>query len=150
VEAISLGRGGIIAVSEATGLARSTIERGIKELDAASTVSEGRQRRPGGGRKRADRVNPELKAALEQLVEPVSRGDPQSPLRWTCKSTRELARELTAQGHRVSATTVGTLLKQSGYSLQANQKTREGKDHPDRDAQISPYQSSCEVAAETR
>jgi len=136
VEAISLGRGGIIAVSEATGLARSTIERGIKELDAASTVSEGRQRRPGGGRKRADRVNPELKAALEQLVEPVSRGDPQSPLRWTCKSTRELARELTAQGHRVSATTVGTLLKQSGYSLQANQKTREGKDHPDRDAQF--------------
>jgi len=136
VEALSLGRGGIIAVSEATGLARSTIERGIKELGAANTVSKGRQRRPGGGRRRTDQVNPELKAALERLVEPISRGDPQSPLRWTCKSTRELARELTAQGHGVSATTVRGLLKQAGYSLQANRKTREGKDHADRDAQF--------------
>lgn len=136
VEALSLGRGGIIAVSEATGLARSTIERGIKELEAASTVSAGRQRRPGGGRKRADQVDPHLTAALERLVEPVSRGDPQSPLRWTCKSTRALARELTAQGHHVSATTVGSLLRQAGYSLQANRKKREGKDHPDRDAQF--------------
>lgn len=136
VEAVSLGWGGIAAVSQATGLARSTIERGIRELESASTLPPGRQRRPGAGRRPVEEVDAGLQPALEALVEPTSRGDPQSPLRWTCKSTRRLAKELTAQGHAVSHTTVAELLKQAGYSLQANRKTREGKSHPDRDAQF--------------
>lgn len=136
VEAVSLGRGGISAVSAATGLAHSTIRRGIRELGENETRLGGRQRRPGAGRKRLDVSNPAIKASLERLVEPDSRGDPQSPLLWTCKSTRRLAEELTAQGHSVSPTTVRHLLRQSGYSLQANRKTREGASHPDRDAQF--------------
>jgi transposase len=136
VEALSLGHGGATAVAEATGLARSTIRRGIEELGSGETLQTNRQRRPGGGRKRVDDVDAGLKPALERLVEPESRGDPQLPLRWTCKTTRRLAKELTAQGHAVSSTTVGRLLKESGYSLQANRKTREGTSHPDRDAQF--------------
>lgn len=136
VEAASLGRGGITAVSAATGLAYSTIRRGIRELDAGDALPVGRQRRKGAGRKRVEVVDPGVKAALEHLVEPDSRGDPQSRLRWTCKSTRRLAQELTAQGHAVSPTTVRHLLKEAGYSLQANRKTREGNSHPDRDAQF--------------
>ena len=136
VEAISLGAGGITAVSAATGLAHSTIRRGIRELDGGDSPPSGRQRRPGAGRKRIDVVDPGVKASLERLVEPDSRGDPQSPLRWTCKSTRRLAQELAAQGHTVSPTTVRHLLKEAGYSLQANRKTREGTSHPDRDAQF--------------
>jgi transposase len=135
VEAVSLGRGGITAVSAATGLAHSTIRRGIRELDG-SDPPLGRQRRQGSGRKRIDVNNPGIKAALERLVEPDTRGDPQSSLRWTCKSTRRLAQELTAQGHAVSPTTVRNLLRETGYSLQANRKTREGMSHPDRDAQF--------------
>jgi transposase len=136
VEAASLGRGGISAVSAATGLAQSTIRRGIRELRTGELPPPGRQRRAGAGRKPAEMINPGVKAALERLVEPESRGDPQSPLRWTCKSTRRLASELTAQGHRVGPTTVRHLLKAAGYSLQANRKTREGASHPDRDAQF--------------
>lgn len=136
VEAASLGRGGVTAVSAATGLAHSTIRRGIRELDASDALPIGRQRRTGAGRKRVDVVDRGVKATLEHLVEPDSRGDPQSPLRWTCKSTRRLARELTAQGHTVGPTTVRHLLKEAGYSLQANRKTREGNSHPDRDAQF--------------
>ena len=136
VEAVSLGRGGITAVSAATGLAHSTIRRGIRQLDGGDAPSCGRQRRNGAGRKRMEVVDPGVKAALERLVEPDSRGDPQSPLRWTCKSTRRLAQELTAQGHAVGPTTVRHLLKEAGYSLQANRKTREGNSHPDRDAQF--------------
>ena len=136
VEAVSLGRGGISVVSAGTGLAHSTIRRGIRELDTGDTAPAGRQRRLGAGRKRAEDVDPGVQAALERLVEPESRGDPQSPLRWTCKSTRSLARELTAQGHAVGPTTVRKLLKAAGYSLQANRKTREGTSHPDRDAQF--------------
>ena len=136
VEAVSLGRGGISAVSAATGLAHSTIRRGIKELNSGETPPSGRQRRPGAGRKKLETVDPDVRGALERLVEPESRGDPESPLRWTCKSTRRLAKELTAQGHPVAPTTVRHLLKQAGYSLQANRKTREGKSHPDRDAQF--------------
>jgi Rhodopirellula transposase DDE domain len=136
VESVSLGWGGISAVSEATGLAHSTIRRGIRDLQSADSQSEGRQRRAGGGRKRADELDPGLRAALDRLVEPETRGDPQSPLRWTCKSTRRLAKELTARNHPVGATTVRHLLKASGYSLQSNRKTREGKSHPDRDAQF--------------
>jgi hypothetical protein len=136
VEAVALGRGGISAVSAATGLAHTTIRRGIRELSNANTSPSGRQRRVGAGRKRAEVVCPGLKAALEGLVEPDSRGEPMSPLRWTCKSTRRLAEELTVQGYAVGPTTVRHLLKEAGYSLQANRKTREGKSHPDRDAQF--------------
>ncbi len=136
VEAVSLGRGGIAAVSAATGLAHSTIRRGIAELGTGDAPPPGYERRPGAGRKPTAAIDPGIRRALEQLVEPGSRGDPQSPLRWTCKSTRRLARELTAQGHPVGPTTVRRLLKEAGYSLQANRKTREGKSHPDRDAQF--------------
>ncbi len=136
VEAVSLGRGGITAVSAATGLAHSTIRRGIAELIRGDTAPSGRERRPGAGRRRATAVDPGLRAALARLVEPDSRGDPQSPLRWTCKSTRRLAQELTARGHPVGPTTVRHLLKEAGYSLQANRKTREGNSHADRDAQF--------------
>src|SRR6476620_4795438 len=130
VEAVSLGRGGITAVSAATGLAHSTIRRGVRELNSGSTAPGGRERRPGAGRKRIDVLDPHVRVSLERLVEPDSRGDPQSPLRWTCKSTRRLAKELTAQGHAVGPTTVRRLLKAVGYSLQANRKTREGMSHP--------------------
>jgi transposase len=136
VEAASLGRGGISVVSEATGLAHSTIRRGILELNTGEAPPPGRQRRKGAGRRSVEVVDPCVRAVLERLVEPESRGDPQSPLRWTCKSTRRLAEQLTAQGHPVGPTTVRRLLKKAGYSLQANRKTREGKAHPDRDAQF--------------
>jgi transposase len=136
VEAVALGRGGISVVSAATGMAHSTIRRGIRELNTGDMPPAGRQRRVGAGRKRMEVVQPDIQASLERLVEPKSRGDPQSPLRWTCKSTRRLAKELTAQGYAVGPSTVRHLLKKAGYSLQANRKTREGKSHPDRDAQF--------------
>ncbi len=136
VEAVSLGYGGIAAVSAATGMAVSTIRRGIKELDSGETLPSGRQRRAGAGRKRRQATHPAIMEALERLVDPESRGDPQSPLRWTCRSTRRLAEELTSHGFPVGATTVRHLLKEAGYSLQANRKTREGTSHPDRDAQF--------------
>ena len=136
VEAVSLGHGGMAAVSVATGLGYSTIRRGIRELNTGDVAPAGRQRRAGAGRKNAEIADPGVQAALERLVEPDSRGDPQSPLRWTCKSTRRLAQELTVQGHPVGPTTVRQLLKEAGYSLQANRKTREGASHPDRDAQF--------------
>lgn len=136
VEAVSLGRGGISVVSAATGLAHSTIRRGVRELTTGDTPPTGRQRRQGAGRPNSEVVHPSVRAALERLVEPDSRGDPQSPLRWTCKSTRRLAAELTAQGHAVGPTTVRQLLQKAGYSLQSNRKNREGQSHPDRDAQF--------------
>jgi hypothetical protein len=138
-EARSLGWGGVTAVSRATGLSRVTIVAGLAELDmpAAQRSFEGRRvRRPGGGRRALIEVDPELPGALEALIEPVTRGDPESALRWTCKSTRNLAGELTRQGHPVSARTVAAMLHAAGYSLQANRKTREGGSHPDRDAQF--------------
>ena len=136
VEARSLGWGGVTVVAEATGIAESTIRRGLKDLETRNTLPEGSQRRSGGGRKKAEESNLRLVATLNKLVEPSTLGDPQSPLRWTTKSTRTLAIELTKQGHRIGPTTVRTLLRDLGYSLQANRKTREGKDHPDRDAQF--------------
>jgi transposase len=135
-EALSLGRGGIAAVAEATGLSDRTIRNGLYELTGDEELDPGRQRKPGAGRKSRADEHPTLLGALEALVEPTSRGDPMSPLRWTCKSLVNLADELSQQGFTVSHTTVGHLLKQAGYSLQANRKTREGKDHPDRDAQF--------------
>jgi hypothetical protein len=133
-EAFAAGYGGITAVAMATGIAPSTIGRGLKEL-AQDEPSE-RIRRPGAGRKRTISKDPTLLVDLEALVEPTTRGDPESPLRWTCKSVRRLAQALQAQGHEVSRTLVAHLLNEAGYSLQANRKTTEGDSHPDRDAQF--------------
>jgi hypothetical protein len=136
-ETNALGYGGLAAVSRATGLAKSTIMFGQEELRApAEDEGVRRIRRPGGGRKPITETDPGIVAALDLLVEPTSRGDPMCPLRWTCKSTRILARELTAQGHKVSHTKVGELLQAQGYSLQATDKTTEGGAHPDRNAQF--------------
>lgn len=135
-EARSLGWGGISAVAQATGLSDRTIRTGIRELDDPEALASSRQRRPGAGRRRREDEQPKLKDALENLVEPTTRGDPMSPLRWTCKSTRTLAQELNRQGFTVSSTKVGQLLRSQGYRLQSNRKTVEGKQHPDRDAQF--------------
>jgi hypothetical protein len=138
-ESRDLGRGGITAVAQATGLSRTTIYVGSGELDqpAKRRTSEAmRVRRPGGGRRPLAETDPDLLAALETLIEPTTRGDPESPLRWTCKSIRRLADELTHENHPVGAVTVAKLLRQAGYSLQANRKTREGASHPDRNAQF--------------
>ena len=134
-EARALGHGGIRLVARAAGVREATVALGADELDSGAEPL-GRVRRPGGGRKRAADLDPGLRPALLALVEPEERGDPVSPLRWTAKSTRALAAELTAQGHRVSADTVGDLLRQEGFSLQGNVKTIEGAQHPDRDAQF--------------
>jgi transposase len=135
-EARALGHGGIAQVQRATGLARSTIERGIRELDSEKALSPERVRRPGGGRKRASDKDATLWTDLDALVEPMASGDPSSPLRWTSKSVRRLATELKAVGHEVSHRVVAELLHEHDYSLQANRKTREGAAHPDRDAQF--------------
>jgi transposase len=134
-EARALGHGGIRLVARAAGVREATVSLGVTELDSGAEPL-GRARRPGGGRKRAADVDLGLRAALLALVEPDERGDPMSPLRWTTKSTRSLAAELTRQGHKVSADTIGDLLREEGFSLQANAKTIEGKQHPDRDAQF--------------
>nr|WP_267894052.1 ISAzo13 family transposase [Streptomyces pluripotens] len=134
-EARILGHGGIRAVAQAAQVGETTVRKGVDELEAGAEPL-GRVRRPGGGRKRTSEVDPGLRPALLALVEPDMRGDPMSPLRWTTKSTRKLADELTRQGHRVSADTVGDLLREEGFSLQANAKTIEGTQPPDRDAQF--------------
>ena len=139
-EARALGRGGISRVARASGVSRPTIRKALRELAGPSDPSgdaAGRIRRPGGGRKRTVDRDPTLREDLERLVDPVTRGDPMSPLRWTCKSVRKLAAELQAQGHRVSRQLVAELLHDLGYSLQANRKTLEGGDHPDRDGQFA-------------
>jgi len=141
-EANSAGYGGIAAVTRITGIAASTIGRGLGELAQNVGLEAGRLRRPGGGRKPLVAKDPGLLPALLALVEPTARGDPMSTLRWTCKSLRRLAAELTALGHPVSHTVVGELLTQQKFSLQANRKTREGGDHPDRDAQFLHIEQS--------
>jgi hypothetical protein len=138
-EAQELGWCGISLVARATGLSRPTIMAGLKELQLSSksrATAAARVRRPGGGRKPLTQSDPDLLGALERLIDPATRGDPMSPLRWTCKSTAKLAEELTRQNHPVSDRTVALLLKRNGYSLQANRKTREGSSHPDRNAQF--------------
>src|SRR5712691_6604457 len=136
-EADALGDGGIAIVERATGLSRTTIRAGRDELRIGVTAQDVvAVRRPGGGRPRLEATSPQIIEALESLVDPVTRGDPESPLRWTSKSTRKLAEELAAQGYTVSPQKVGQLLHASGYSLQATQKTLEGTSHPDRDAQF--------------
>ncbi|MFF2520429.1 ISAzo13 family transposase [Streptomyces sp. NPDC058086] len=134
-EARSLGHGGIRAVARAVGVREATVSLGARELDSGEAPL-GRVRRPGGGRKRVVDLDPALRAALLALVDPNVRGDPMSPLRWTTKSTRKLAEELTRQGHRISADSVGDILREEGFSLQSNAKILEGKQHPDRDAQF--------------
>jgi len=135
-ESLALPRGGISAVSRATGISRPVIRQGIAELKNPKTALEGRVRRPGGGRKKIAERDATVLADLEKLVEPVTRGDPESPLRWTCKSVRRLAAELGKQGHVISYPVVAELLRELGYSLQANRKTTEGDGHPDRNAQF--------------
>jgi len=139
-EAAQIGWGGVTAVAAATGLSRNTITTGLHELRYREShpreVVEPRVRRPGGGRKQLIEIDPTLWEALEKMIDPLTRGDPESPLRWTCKSTRRLAEELTRQRHHVSDRTVAALLKSAGYSLQANRKTNEGASHPDRDGQF--------------
>jgi transposase len=136
-EAQALGWGGVSAVTKATGISRSTIRSGIAELHQSSPEpTPGRVRQPGAGRPRLTTRDPRLLDDLRALLEPATRGDPEVPLLWTSKSTRHLAEELVELGHQVSHDTVGRLLEEIGYSLQANRKTLEGKDHPDRDAQF--------------
>ena len=135
-EAAAIGRGGIARVSRATGVSRRAIASGLAQLKAPDDLDDGRIRRPGGGRKRTVETDATLRADLERLIDPVTRGDPESPLRWTCKSIRKLAEELRRMGHATSHRMVAELLHESGYSLQANRKTIEGKGHPDRNAQF--------------
>jgi hypothetical protein len=135
-EANQMGFGGMAIVIRATGLSYNTVARGMEEASQAPNLSAQRVRKTGGGRKPTVGVDPELRRVLESLVEPLTRGDPESPLRWTCKSTRNLARELKSRGYEISHATIASLLLDMGYSLQANCKTREGSNHPDRNAQF--------------
>lgn len=145
-EAQVLGRGGAAAVARATGVSRRAIALGLKELREAPAAPPARVRRPGGGRKRLLDTDAQLQGDLEALLAPYNRGDPQSPLRWTCKSVRQLAVELQAQGHRISHTLVAEVLQQMGYSLQGNRKTLEGSSHPDRNAQFEHISERVEAA----
>ena len=153
VEAKVFGRGGISVVSRATGVSRGTITVGLGELEGKGGAEVvplrlARVRRSGGGRKRLTQTDPTLLPGLEKRINPVTRGDPMSPLRWTCKSLRKLAEELRGQGHSVSHVAVGEWLKAQGYSLQGNVKTVEGGDHPDRDAQFGQINACVEAALE--
>ena len=135
-EAIGLGYGGISRVRRASGLSRKAIAKGILEIKAGSLPDGGRIRRVGAGRKQITARDPKLLSALGRLIDPQTRGDPESPLRWICKSTRTLAAELSKKKHPISHVKVAQLLHDQNYSLQSNRKTEEGDDHPDRDAQF--------------
>ncbi len=145
-EAVTAGPGGQALVARATGASPATIRRGVAELaDPHARAPQGRVRRPGGGRKRAIDLDPGLRDALDRLVEPTTRGDPERPLRWTTLSLRTLAAELHRQGHAISHRVVGELLHEMGYSLQANRKTLEGTSHPDRDAQFRHIDAAVQL-----
>jgi transposase len=148
-EARAYGWGGVRAVSAATGMSPNTIQRGLDELAEREANPDmaivTRVRQVGGGRKQQTELDPGLLDALERLIDPVTRGDPESPLRWTCKSTTQLARELSAHDHPVSASTVWRLLRVAGYSLQSNRKTKEGADHPDRNEQFTYIAASVQA-----
>src|SRR5713226_3040928 len=138
-KALQLGRGGISHLSQVTGMSRVTITQGLSELRTGRrlrTAADGRVRQPGGGRKKVEQADPELPRRLRTIVEETTAGDPMSPLRWTSKATRTIAEELTRSGHPISSVTVGRCLEEMGYTLQANVKTREGPQHPNRDAQF--------------
>jgi Rhodopirellula transposase DDE domain len=145
-EALAHGYGGVTATAAATGLARSTIIRGIRELHLASNPIGSRIRRPGGGRKSAVAHQPGLPAALEALIEDAIRGDPCSPLRWVSRSLRQLVKALAAQGFKASQRVVANLLRDLAYSCQANRKIREGGKHPDRDAQFAHINATVKAA----
>jgi len=145
-EARSCGRGGIAAVARATGIAQNTIRAGLRELERGERLEPGRVRRPGGGRPRLTDRDPSLLEDLERLVDADSRGDPELPLRWTAKSVRRLAAALRGMGHQVSHQTVAQLLRSLGFSLQANVKVREGRQHPDRDAQFHHINATVKAA----
>ncbi len=147
-EARSHGRGGVAAVARATGMSPTTIHKGVRELESGEALERGRVRRPGGGRKPLSEKDPSLLADLGRLVGEDDRGDPESPLRWTAKSVRNLADALRGLGHRAHFTTVAKLLRGLGYSLQANAKTREGASHPDRDAQFRHISQTVQSALE--
>jgi hypothetical protein len=134
--AMSIGYGGVSQISRATSVCRETISHGIKELKESKELPSGRIRKEGGGRKKTVLTDPTLRTDLEGLIEPLTRGDPESPLRWTCKSVRKLAGELRVKGHKTSHRMVAELLHEMNYSLQANRKTIEGSAHPDRNAQF--------------
>jgi transposase len=148
-EAEYLGRGGKSLVCKATGMSRPTLNHGLRELSGQleSTCDMKRIRREGAGRKQITTEHPDLVSALESLVEPLSRGDPESPLRWTIKSTRNLSEELFGMGYKVCKSRVATLLKENGYSLQSNKKTIEGHQHPDRNAQ---FEHTCTLVSMPR
>ena len=145
-ESEAFGRGGVTAVQRATGLSRTTIRAGRDELRDESREDVVGVRRPGGGRPRLEKTQPELAETLEALVEPVTRGDPESPLRWTTKSTRTLSEDLEKRGLRASPQKVGELLHELGYSLQSTRKTIEGKQHPDRNAQFEFINARVEAS----
>jgi len=145
-EAQSLGYGGVCAVQRACGLSRVTITKGMREIAEGRALPEGRIRKAGAGRKRITVRDPGLLPALDRLIEPATRGDPESPLRWICKSTQTLAKELTRQKHPVCAVKVGQLLHAQQYSLQSNRKTEEGDEHPDRDAQFGYINEQVKTA----
>jgi len=147
-EALAAGRGGVQAVSQATGIARSTITRGLAELrdEAVEAATVDRVRRPGGGRKSLAATDATLLGDLQGLVEPTTRGDPMTPLLWTAKSLRNLAAELQARGHSIRHNVVAKLLRELGYSLQANRKTLEGANHPDRNAQFNYINDQVKAA----
>ena len=147
-EARAAGYGGIAAVARASGIAENTIRKGLRELDSPEALPAGRVRRPGAGPKRLSESDPTLVADLERLLEGETRGDPERPLLWTSKSVRKLAAELRELGHEVSYRTVARLLHKLGYSLQANRKTKEGRQHPDRDAQFHHINEQVTAAIE--
>jgi hypothetical protein len=147
-EARAAGRGGIAAAARATGMAVDTIRKGIGELEAGESIGVGRVRKPGGGRKSLSESDPQLLVDLERLVDADRRGDPESLLLWTSKSVRHLAAGLRERGHQVEYVTVAKLLRCAGYSLQANAKTREGRQHPDRDLQFRRINTTCRQALE--
>jgi len=144
-EALAIGRGGVAAVSRATGLARTTVARGVADVRKGERLDAGRVRRPGAGRPPIEQRDPTLRADLEALIEPTVRGDPESPLRWTTRSVRSLAAELRRKGHAVSHQTVSEQLHDMEYSLQANRKTLEGTSHPDRDAQFRHIHAAVQL-----
>ncbi len=144
-EALAIGRGGLSAVARATGLARTTVGRGLADVTGGASLGRGRIRRAGAGRPRLLERDPTLRRDLEALIEPTSRGDPESPLRWTTKSVRNLAVELRRGGHVLSHQSVAELLHELGYSLQANRKTLEGTSHPDRNAQFSHLNAAVQL-----